>query len=120
MSISRRGFLHGILAAGIAPAIITSENAMKIWVPKKREIFVGLDMAAGRDETIIVSDYEFESDWLNRTRKQIMQDFGLSYESTLGSMSAEFSTAAIANNILLGLSLREESLVKDLEAVRSM
>lgn len=35
MSISRRGFLSSILAAGMAPSIIRVENAMKIIAPKQ-------------------------------------------------------------------------------------
>ncbi len=35
MSIPRRNFLSGILATGMAPAIIRAENAMRIIVPKQ-------------------------------------------------------------------------------------
>lgn len=38
--MQRRGFLAGILAAGMAPAIV--HNPMKIWVPKEAPSFVGL------------------------------------------------------------------------------
>lgn len=35
MTLSRRGFLHGILATAMAPAIVRSESLMKIVVPSQ-------------------------------------------------------------------------------------
>jgi hypothetical protein len=42
--MNRRGFLNGILATAIAPAIVRSESLMKIWVPSQ-EIVVADNMA---------------------------------------------------------------------------
>lgn len=36
--MNRRGFLNGILATGMAPAIVRSESLMKIWVPSQEII----------------------------------------------------------------------------------
>lgn len=33
---TRRGFLSGILAAGIAPAVLSQGSAMRIWVPRNQ------------------------------------------------------------------------------------
>lgn len=38
--ITRRGFLSGILATTIAPAIVRSESIMKIWVPSQELVIV--------------------------------------------------------------------------------
>lgn len=36
MTITRRGLLQGILAAGIAPAVVSSQNISRIFVPKRK------------------------------------------------------------------------------------
>lgn len=38
--MNRRGFLNGILATAMAPAIVRSESLMKIWVPPQELIQV--------------------------------------------------------------------------------
>lgn len=38
--ISRRNFLHGLLAAAAAPAIVRSESLMKIWVPPEPKLIL--------------------------------------------------------------------------------
>lgn len=40
--MERRGFLKGILAAGIAPALIT--NPMKLWIPSQQISVVAGDL----------------------------------------------------------------------------
>lgn len=44
MSITRRGFLKGLLAIAAAPAVCKAENLMKIWVPPQK-------LVAGRGMT---------------------------------------------------------------------
>lgn len=39
MNITRRGLLQGILAAGIAPAVVSSQNISRIFVPKHTLLF---------------------------------------------------------------------------------
>jgi hypothetical protein len=58
MSISRRGFLKSILAAGVAPAIVRAESLMKIWIhPQNIQIINTFDPFV----TDMVGDYTIET-----------------------------------------------------------
>jgi len=57
MSLSRRGFLTGMLALGAAPAIVRAASLMKVVTPAGL-IWSGVDLARGEDDTEIISaDY---------------------------------------------------------------
>lgn len=57
MTLSRRGFLAGILAAGVAPAIV--HNPMKIFVPKNEIILPEQDLAYAPDLSEWVSNQAY-------------------------------------------------------------
>jgi hypothetical protein len=40
--MERRDFLKGILAAGVAPAVVKAENLMKIYVPPEPDIYTNI------------------------------------------------------------------------------
>lgn len=53
MSLSRRGFLTGMLALGAAPAIVRAASLMKVVTPAGL-IWSGVDLARGEDYYIII------------------------------------------------------------------
>lgn len=57
MTVTRRGFLTGMLALGAAPAIVRAESLMRLWVPPQRNVLVGYDLSqtVGGDLSCVVT-----------------------------------------------------------------
>jgi hypothetical protein len=49
--LTRRLFLAGAIAA---PAIVRAESLMKLWVPRKRGVWVGWDMGEIRGDCTVI------------------------------------------------------------------
>jgi hypothetical protein len=55
MSITRRGFLTGMLALGAAPAIVRAASLMPIWVPPQ-ELMIGRYEGFNFYKTVAIPD----------------------------------------------------------------
>lgn len=82
MSLSRRGFLGAMLGAMAAPAIVKSENLMRVFVPKQKIIIVSRYPITSSDSIKVFKGRDAVSDAYNRM--VLAQDvFGESFWPTV-------------------------------------
>lgn len=100
MGMSRRGFLGAMLAAATAPAIVKSENLMKIFVPKQ-DIIITADSlfeSMGWSTQGLGADFDGDCVSVSTADAELCRQFGITPELLKGD--TKWAASVVANNSL--------------------